>query len=205
MIALLHTTHGLKDRFESIVKAVNESIAIKHFVYEDLLTYALDKGETDSSSFEQYVEDIKKENPQLIICTCSSYGEESDRLGDVLRIDRPIAEYLVSSYHKIGLVYTTTSTKAISDRLLYDSAKKINKQIEVVACDCSEYWQAFSVGNIQAYHEGIAENIKEIQHDVEVFFLAQASMEGVRNYLPIDKELCSSPEYGMSTILSNSL
>jgi len=202
MIALLHTTHVLKDRFESLIKEINESIAIKHYIYEDLLTYALSKGETDSSSFEQYVADIKKENPQLIICTCSSYGEESDRLEDIQRIDRPIAEYLVNNYQKIGLVYTTTSTKAISERLLWNSAKKINKDIEIVSCDCSTHWQHLNAGNIQAYYEGIATSINSIEDKTEVIFLAQASMEGVKKHLTTDKEVCTSPEYGISTILS---
>ncbi|MGL1886283.1 MAG: hypothetical protein OCD76_07190, partial [Reichenbachiella sp.] len=160
MISFLHTSKVHIDRFESLVRLHDQEVVTKHYVNAALLDTALSSGKTDSVSFGHQIEEIKKDNPSLIICTCSTYGEESDKDIAVYRIDRPIVEYLVKKYDRIGLAFTANSTKEISKNLLLSTSQKLKKEINIIDCDCSAYWPHFEEGNIAAYEKGIAANIE---------------------------------------------
>ncbi len=198
MFAFLHTTKVLKERFENLVRKFNADIPIQHFVNEDLLSYALDKGEVDMITFKKEVTDIQRLQPTILVCTCSTYGEAADSLQGVFRIDMPIAKYLVENYTKIALVYAATSTKEVSENILEKFAVSLNKNIQIQLVDCVASWEYFKEGNTQAYEESIAKEILKIENDVEVVFLAQASMEGAIKLLQtFSKKIYSSPEFGV--------
>tara|TARA_B100000809_G_scaffold193526_1_gene192486 strand:- start:25972 stop:26586 length:615 start_codon:yes stop_codon:yes gene_type:complete len=204
MIAFLHTSSIHIDNFENLVRKFNKNIDIKHFVNADILCYALDKGFTDDNSFENEVAKIKEFNPDLIICTCSTYGAACDKNNSIERIDYPIAEFLVTNFTKIGLVYTATSTKKVSKDLLLRIAKEQNKTIQIVDCDCSCAWTYYESIEFDKYEKSIGEKIKEFEDKVEVVFLAQASMEGAKKYLTnFSKGIYSSPEFGIQEYLKN--
>ncbi|MBX2844340.1 MAG: hypothetical protein KTR26_21420 [Flammeovirgaceae bacterium] len=203
MIALLHTGEVHVERFEKIIKEHFDGLEISHFVNTEILDRALKDGELDEENFQKEVAKIQKNNPDLIICTCSTYGELSEQTEGVVRIDLPIADYIVSKYSKIGVVFTAKSTKDTSNRLLLNRAKIQGKNIELVNYDCSEFWSHFEEGNFELYEKGIARKIEEVEGEVEVFFLAQASMQGAKNYLThLKKEVLTSPEYGIKTMIS---
>ncbi len=139
----------------------------------------------------------------MIVCTCSTYGEECDKSDFVERIDKPVVEYLVENYNKIGLAFTANSTKRVSKELILRIAIEKNKEIEILHCDCSEAWKYYESNDFPNYSKSIAETIKEIENDVDVIFLAQASMENAKNYLlDFSKEIYSSPEFGIKKYLS---
>ncbi|MEW4924930.1 hypothetical protein [Algibacter sp. 2305UL17-15] len=202
MIAFLHTSKVHIERFEALVRKYNKAIETKHYVNKELLDNALLNGVTDTSLFNIELETIRKDRPLLLICTCSTYGSESDNHEDVYRIDKPIIDYLVSNYTKIGLVYTANSTKTVSENLIVKLAAEKGKTIEIVNCDCSEYWIHFENGDFTTYEKEIAKNIKTMASKVDVIFLAQASMEGAKHYLTdIKKEVYTSPEFGIAQLL----
>ncbi len=202
MIAFLHTSKIHINRFEELLKSIDNNIPTKHFVNEEILESAITNGKTDSGAFKKQIDLIKKDNPSLIICTCSTFGEESDKYDNVFRIDRPIVQYIVSKFDRIGLVYAASSTREISTNLLVQTSKQLNKEIEIISCDCSEHWVHFTKGNQSEYEAQIANAIKSIEKQVDVIFLAQASMEGAKNFLHnFTKEVVSSPEYGVKQIL----
>lgn len=202
MIAFLHTIASNADKFEKLVRQYDDKVVVKHFVNEDLLTTALRTGEVDLQLFKSEIETIKQEHPSLVICSCSTYGEASDQEGGVARIDRPIAEYLVSNYQKIGMAYAASSTQSASQRLLLDSAKAINKSVEIIPIDCTDCWRFFEAGQQDEYEKGIARKIQPLSEDVEVVFLAQASMEGAKRHLSsFEREILTSPDYGVKELL----
>jgi hypothetical protein len=203
MIAFLHTSSIHIDTFEKLVRKFDKNIEIKHFVNEKLLESALINGETDVVSFKKEIELIKKENPSLLICTCSTYGEECDNDSSIYRIDKPIVEYIVQNFKKIGLVYTANSTKKVSENLLLKISSELNKQIEISNCDCSEFWSYFEKKDFSGYEKGIAKKIELLESKVDVIFLAQASMEGAKKYLKqMKKEVLSSPEFGINELIN---
>ena len=206
MIAFLHTVHQLKSKFENLVKEHSDHISVKHFVNEDLLTNALKNGQSDDILFNECVDEILKENPKMIICTCSSYGESSDQLTNVLRIDRPIAQYIVANFSKIGMAFTATSTKVISENLLLSEAQKINKKIDIAPIDCSNAWEHYEAKDFEKYEQSIAQTINENHNKVDVIFIAQASMQGAIKLLEhIDKPILTSPEYGVKSFVEDYL
>ncbi|TBN05576.1 hypothetical protein EYD45_04685 [Hyunsoonleella flava] len=204
MIAFLHTNKAHIDTFEALVRTQNIEIGIQHYVNKNILDSALETGVTDSVQFEKEIEAIRKDNPSLIICTCSTYGAESDKYPDVYRIDYPVIAYLVNNYAKIGLVYTANSTKTVSENLMLKIAHETKKAIEIVDVDCSELWQLFEKDDIDSYNKGIAKKTIEKASEVDVFFLAQASMAGAKNHLQnLDKEVFTSPEFGIKELLKH--
>jgi len=203
MISFLHTSDVHIDRFENLVRKFNKHISIKHYVNSDLLKYALEHKELDIEGFQQEIITIKKENPGLIICTCSTYGEQCNDINKVKRIDFPIVEYLVSTYTKIGLVFTATSTEKVSRDILKYVANLQQKEIEIINCNCSDAWVHFENNDSNLYEKTIANKVKKIIGKVDVIFLAQASMEGVKNHLlNINKKVFSSPEFGIKYYLN---
>lgn len=202
MIAFLHTNKAHIDNFENLVRAQNSTVEIKHYVNKNILDSALETGITDAVQFEKEIERIRREKPSLIICTCSTYGAESDKFPDVYRIDQPIIEYLVTNYTKIGLVYTANSTKTVSENLMLNIATEKGKHIEMINVDCSNLWSYFETGDLDSYSKGIAENTINKASEVDVFFLAQASMAGAKKHLEhLDKEVFTSPEFGIKELL----
>ena len=138
-IAFLHTSKAHINPFEKLIKLINNTIKTKHYVNDELLTYALLEGKANSTGFKNCINEIKKDKPSCIICTCSTYGEEAEKYKNVYRIDNLITEYIVEKHHKIGLVFTANSTKDISKKLLYKIAKKKHKEITIIECDCSAH------------------------------------------------------------------
>lgn len=202
MIAFLHTNKVHIERFEALVKQFNPAIKTKHFVNKDILDDALATGETDTFQFNKEIETIRQAQPSLIICTCSTFGAESDKHVDVHRIDKPIITHLVENYTKIGLAFTANSTKVVSENLLLKIASEKQKSIDIVDCDCSEFWPYFEDSNFEDYTKNIAKNISKLESHVDVMFLAQASMEGAKDYLTdFKKEVFTSPEFGIRELL----
>lgn len=202
MITFLHTTRINVQRFEDLVRKYDPIIEIRHYVNEDLLHYALTEGKADGVVFRKEAERVKKESPGLIVCTCSSYGDECDNVSGVERIDQPAVEYLVDKYDRIGLAYTVRSTVPISRRLIEKSALKLEKPVQVLLIDCSSCWRYLEEGDSARYEEEIANIIKNDISGAEAIFLAQASMEGARKYLSFfDREVMASPDYGVQQFL----
>ncbi len=202
MIAFLHTTSTLLERFEDLVRKYDSDIEIRHFVQEKLLQTASETGKADITAFENAVEKIHELQPATLICTCSTYGDACDTRTDIDRIDQPVVEHLVNTYQKIGVAFTAKSTKEATENLIRNMALLAQKPIQIQFIDCSEYWQYFEAGDSTRYHQEIAKKITAESHQADVFFLAQASMEGAKDFLkPLDKEVYSSPEFGIKTYL----
>ena len=202
MIALLHTSPVHISRFDKLLEKLGIDQPVKHFVNEKILKKALETGKIDQEGFNEEIKKIQKESPELIICTCSTFGAACDLVDGVERIDRPIAEYLVKKYASIAIAYTAISTKESSFELVKNTAKRLKKDLSIIEIDCTAFWSYFESGETETYYQKIANNIISTKKDAEAIFLAQASMEPTIAYLSdIGIEVVSSPEYGMKEIL----
>ena len=204
MIAFLHTSPIHIDRFDKLVRKYHPTIAIQHFVKEDILNTALTTGQLDTTTFKDTIQTIQANKPCLIICTCSTYGQLCDQLTTIYRIDQPIVREIVANYSSIAIAYTAHSTKVISLDLLQQTAKELNKRIQITECDCTHCWPYFEAGDIKQYETEIAKTIRAKTNQSEVVFLAQASMEGAAKYLEdLKQAVVSSPEFGIKTLLQS--
>lgn len=204
MIAFLHTSNIHIDRFEKLVRQFDTVVKTRHFVNKDLLKFALETSALDKNGFTSMVSKIALEQPQTIICTCSTYGELCNNFKNVYRIDRPIVEYLVDNYSKIIVAFTAVSTKSVSCALINEVAQSKNKSIETIICDSIESWQHFENNNLDQYELSIANQVKSKATEGEVVFLAQASMEGAKKHLnSLDIPTFTSPAFGIKYFLTN--
>lgn len=201
MIIFLHTSSTHIKRFTDIVRKYDSVIKIKHFVKEELLEAASKTGKIDKEGFTRSIQFIRKELPDLIICTCSTYGEACEDLADVKRIDQPIAAYIVEHFSRIILAYTAISTWNVSRKLLENTARAKNKEIEIIDGDCTASWQYFLSNDMENYHKEIFGKVSKIYTKGQAIFLAQASMEGAKKYFDDEVEIFSSGEFGVMKYL----
>lgn len=202
MIAFLHTLSANVDKFDKLVTKHAPEAEVKHYVNKKLLQDALATGEADYIGFNAEIEEIKKDNPTLIICSCSSYGEACDRRSDVERIDQPIVEYMLRKYNTIGLAYAASSTRNTSADLILTTATALGKEVNIIDINCTDAWQSYLDNNHEEYASKIAEQIMKQSSEVDVVFLAQASMEGAKEYVNGDAiEILASPDYGVKSYL----
>ncbi|MBB6462584.1 hypothetical protein [Flammeovirga kamogawensis] len=205
MIIFLHTSSIHIDRFNQIIHKFSPNTFVKHYVFDQLLENALENKALDFDGFKKAIAKIKNENSKLdqIICTCSTYGGLCNTKEKVFRIDAPVVDFLVTNYSKIALVYTAHSTRQSSKEIITKSSLKFQKEVLITDCDCSNCWTYFEKGDLTSYYKNIAANIIQVANKVDAIFLAQASMEGVINYLPqLKSKLFSSAEFGVKTLLS---
>jgi len=206
MIAFLHTTSRLMDKFEGLAKKYAPETKIMHFVNESLLSNAINSGIVDKVGFRKEIEKIKAMAPKTIICTCSTYGDECDQLDGVYRIDRPIVGHLTSNYNNILLAYSSKSTEETTKKLFRDIANGQGKHPTIVDCNCTDCWKYFEAGDMEKYYLEISNKIKPYLNGqkFEAIFLAQASMEGATKYLSdIGVAIFTSPEFGVKAYLQN--
>lgn len=213
MIAFFHTLSKNIERFDAIIQKIDPKIEVQHFVNEKILSTVMNEGKISSAVrqiFQTGIKKIQQLQPDLIICTCSTFGEECKNISsegiEVMRIDQPIVEYMVGKYSKILMAYTAQSTINISRDLLLEVSAKLNKEIEIFECDCSKSWYYFLEGKQDQYEKTIAQKIQLCHKKAEVIYLAQASMEGAKKQLTnISKEILSSSEYGVKYYLNKTL
>lgn len=200
-ITFLHTSKTHIKRFNKIVRKINKSIEVEHFVNEELLEHASQTGKVDKNGFQKELIQIRKNDNKFIVCTCSTYGDLCNENENVYRIDQPIVEFIVKKYSRIGIAYTLDSTKEKSKSLIEKFANK-RKSIQIIDINCSHCWIYFEEENVEKYESEIANQIKQLSDNCEVVFLAQASMEGAKSPLESeDFEVVSSPEFGVRKYL----
>ncbi|AZQ65119.1 hypothetical protein EI427_23165 [Flammeovirga pectinis] len=205
MIIFLHTSSIHINRFNKLVEKFYPNTLVKHYVFDQLLENAIKNKTLDFNGFERAITEIKNNHSKLekIICTCSTYGGLCKTTEKVYRVDAPIVDFLVSNHVKIALAFTATSTLESSQKIISDASLRFQKEIKITNCDCSNCWTYFEQGDLISYYKNIAANITIIADKVDAIFLAQASMEGVINYLPqLKHKLFSSAEFGIRTLLS---
>ena len=154
MIAFLHTSPIHISRFEKILKQYNYKNEIQHFVNEEILQTALTTGKLAIESFQNQIYQIQKLQPEIIICTCSTYGTACDEFEQVKRIDQPIIEYLVQTFNKIIVAFTASSTKAATIDFINKTIYLQKKEVENISL--SKSFKYFLAPTIEACAKKIA-------------------------------------------------
>ncbi len=101
----------------------------------------------------------------------------------VLSVDEPMAESAVSSFGKIGVIATNPGTLAPSAALLYKTAEKKHKKIELTEVLCSNAYDALLEGNTELHDSIIIDELKKLMLSTDAVVLAQASMARVAGLL----------------------
>lgn len=124
-----------------------------------------------------------------VIVTCSSVGEVAEWASKfvsvpVVRVDKPMADYVVQTASKIGVLATLRTTLLPTMNLIKRSAKSVGREVEVEFEVCDEAFNYLQARQYLEHDELVRDGIRRLSKRCEVVVLAQASMaravEGMR-------------------------
>jgi Asp/Glu/Hydantoin racemase. len=180
------------------VEHIAESSLIKEVIANNAMTPAVRRRLLD------YYNAAADSGADVIFNTCSSVGDIAD-LGNqicripVFRIDKPMAEKAVQEAKRIGVISTLPTTLDPTCRLLQNCAKAAGKEIELVEGLADGAFAAGQSGDGETHDRLIAEAAQKIADKVDMFVLAQGSMERMEKRLAelTGKPVLSSPCLGV--------
>ncbi|MFW6286827.1 MAG: aspartate/glutamate racemase family protein [Candidatus Sumerlaeota bacterium] len=205
-IFFIHTVSGLHGMFNDLCeKHMEGNYITRHISDESLIQRALKVGGLTPVLYKHlcnYVCSAEEAGADIIQVTCSSYSPAVDvaaKLVDVpvLKIDKPIAETVVSKHEKIGVIATASSTFGPSTDIVRDTACEMELDREIVPVFCEGAYEAMFAGDQKTHDRIVTENLKDLMQKVDAIILAQASMARVAEQMPDEEKivpLYTSPE-----------
>lgn len=193
---LTETFHEIIPEVE--VEHIAESSLIKEVIKNNAVTPAVRRRLLD------YYNAAADSGADIIFNTCSSVGDIADMAAGisrvpVFRIDRPMAEKAVRSAKRIGVISTLPTTLDPTCRLLLNCAKEAGTEVELVEGLADGAFAAGQSGDGATHDRLIAEAAQKIADKVDLFVLAQGSMERMEKKLAelTGKPVLSSPRLGV--------
>ena len=167
-LAFLHTSAIHISRFENLVQAMAPGLKVHHQVNEALLLDAQAVGINDANirlAIQTAMQEAAASGAALVVCTCSTIGEVAEQMNGktgfaTARIDRAMADQAVRGGTNILLVAALESTLQPSTVLLEESARRLNKQLNIRTLTVKDAWTHFIAGDNAAYLQAIAEAIE---------------------------------------------
>lgn len=180
------------------VEHIAESSLIKEVIANNAVTNAVRRRLLD------YYNAAADSGADVIFNTCSSVGDIADMAAGiarvpVFRIDRPMAEKAVREAKRIGVISTLPTTLDPTCRLLQNCAKEAGTEVELVEGLADGAFAAGQSGDGATHDRLIAEAAQKIADQVDLFVLAQGSMERMEKRLAelTGKPVLSSPRLGV--------
>ena len=192
-------TETFKKHFPEVeVEHIAESSLIKEVIKNNSVTPAVRRRLLD------YYNSAADSGADIIFNTCSSVGDIAD-MGNlicripVIRIDRPMAEKAVRDASRIGVISTLPTTLDPTCRLLRKCAEEAGRDVVLVEGLADGAFAAGQSGDGETHDRLIAEAAQRIAADVDLFVLAQGSMERMEGRLAelTGKPVLSSPVLGV--------
>ena len=197
-ITTVQTAFG--NLYETVEKEIrdelNEEIEFSHIIDSSLIFDVMKSGGLNEKISQRVcclLEAACCTGADLVICTCSSIGEAVDAFTDknpqynVMRIDYPMAKYVVEhDIKKVVVLATLSTTVEPSVSLIEKEAEKKGKKIEVISASIDGAFEAMISGEIEKAVSLIREKAEETCTDVDIIVLAQASMA---RFIPVLREI----------------
>lgn len=188
---LLHTSATLVPVFEQLCKEKQLDAAVFNMVDDSLIKDVIAHQRLrppTARRVTQLVSAAEDAGADYIMVTCSSIGgavETAATLASVpvLRVDRPMAEQAVASGRRVGVIATLPTTLEPTARLIERCAAASGSDIELTARVCDGAFDALMSGNAARHDELVLAALEELQGQVDVIALAQASMARVANQI----------------------
>lgn len=205
-LAFLHTSPVLVPAFTSLAAELLQGIRTFHMVDESLIKNTIAAGSLTKETARRvfrHVESAQMGGADAVLVTCSSIGAAvpmARPLIDVpvMRIDEPMAEAAVTQGRKIGVAATLNTTLEPTLELLRQTADRLGKPAEMVACLCEGAFEAVVRGDTDHHDALVRTAIERLVKTVDVVVLAQASMARVVAAMPAQPvPVLSSPRLAM--------
>jgi hypothetical protein len=214
-LVLFHTAQSNVDLFSGLLVDLAPDVPVRHIVRDDLLKAAFSAGRLTSEIRLETAKLLSKAAGQdagLVVCTCSTLGPGADdaqaisnRDGSapVLRIDRPMAEDAVMRADNIVVAAAFSTTLDPTMALVETAARMAGRSPKIVPCLIENGTALFEAGDMEAYQEAIARGLEIVARTTELIVLAQASMLGALDCLPVPLPVpvLSSPASGIEVAI----
>jgi Asp/Glu/hydantoin racemase len=189
---LLHTSATLVPVFEQLCKDKHLPATVFNMVDDSLIKDVIAHNRLRPQTARrvaQLVAAAEDAGADQIMVTCSSIGaavETAATLASVpvLRVDRPMAEQAVATGSRIGVIATLPTTLEPTADLVRRCAAAAGRNIELTARLCDGAFDALMGGNAARHDELVLAALNELQSQVDVVALAQASMARVVSQIP---------------------
>ncbi|MEO6888821.1 MAG: aspartate/glutamate racemase family protein [Ktedonobacteraceae bacterium] len=209
-LTFLHTSPVHVHTFNRLQAEYSADIPLEHIVDESLLREACDAGGM-TPSLQQRVQKTLlaavDQGAAVVVCTCSSIGVVAEVVNQhtstmVMRIDRPMAEEAVTRGSRIVVAATLPSTLLPTRELIYDAARRQQKEVQVIDLLCDSAWRHFERGEHEAYLQAVADQLQRVASQGDIIVLAQASMARVTELCPdLSIPVLTSPRSGFVAAL----
>lgn len=197
-LTLLHTAQVHVDTFDRLRDRIAPGTQLNHMVHPELLEAALKSGVTPE--IEARLAALLSRAPGRIICTCTTLGEAAARHG-AIRIDQPMMRAAARSGGRVLTAYALTSTLAPS-RALFLAEGGAADDLDLL--DLTALWPLFQMGQTGAFHDAIADAVRQTVDGHAAVVLAQASMAGAADALAdLGTPVLTSPEMALRAALAH--
>jgi Asp/Glu/hydantoin racemase len=207
-LAFIHSGPAVTPVFDELGQELLPKARLFHMVDESLLQNTIQNGRLDKTTIRRLgrlVESAGEGGAHAVMVTCSSIGPAVPLLRPlfdfpVLRIDEAMAEEAVHLGKKVGVVATLASTLEPTTTLIRDTAIRMQRECEVVACLCAGAFEILLRGDTEVHDRIVLNRVAKLMSEVSVVALAQASMARILAQLPADQRkvpVLASPRLAM--------
>ena len=191
-LGLVHTSATLVPVFQELISTKLPHVDSFNIVDDSVIKDVIREGKltpTTASRVVGHISAAAAAGADLVLATCSSIGQAVEiaaKLNSVpvLRVDQPMADQAVAMGKRIGVIATLSTTLEPTADLVHRRAALAGREIELTARLCDGAFAALMAGNTEDHDQRIAEALKELNKQVDVILLAQASMARVLDSLP---------------------
>jgi Asp/Glu/hydantoin racemase len=189
---LLHTSATLVPLFEQLCKDKQLAATVYNMVDDSLIKDVIAHNglrPQTARRVAQLVAAAEDAGADQIVVTCSSIGAAVETAATltsvpVIRVDRPMAEQAVATGRRIGVIATLPTTLEPTADLVRRCAAEAGREIELTARLCDGAFEALMSGDAARHDELVLAALHELQSQVDVIALAQASMARVVGQIP---------------------
>jgi Asp/Glu/hydantoin racemase len=159
-----------------------------------------------TSRIYSYMSNAQAMGADIILNACSSVGEATDLLRDMIRtpivkVDEAMAEEASAIGKRIGVVATVSTTLEPTVRLIRKKAAEKNRAIEVIERIAEGAFEALLQGDGAKHDDILKRTIVALADDVDVVVLAQVSMARLIPALgALRVPVLSSPKSGVEAV-----
>jgi len=199
------TVQPIKEQFNELMSEAR----VINIVDDSLLNDVRSAGHLTpevTSRIYSYMSNAQAMGADIILNACSSVGEATDLLRDMIRtpivkVDESMAAQASSIGSRIGVVATVSTTLEPTVRLIRKKAAEHGRTIEVTERIAEGAFEALLKGDGARHDEILKRSIVELANEVDVVVLAQVSMARLvpaLGTLPVP--VLSSPRSGVEAV-----
>lgn len=192
LFALIHTGSAWVNSFNELARALPNDVQPFHLVDESLLKHTIASGRLEKTTIRRLgklVESAAEAGARAVLVTCSTIGPAVPVLRQLfeiplLRIDEPMVEEAVRRGQRIGILATLGATLEPTSSLVRETAQRRQLERELTPRLCEGAFELLNAGNREAHDRLVTEGLLDLQTQVDVVVLAQASMARVLSQIP---------------------